>query len=129
MRFLLYALLFFLLLPAGCKGKEETGVLPADFPYELLREGDLVFRRGTGLVSKVVIAADKGGSYSHIGIIVKEDSMWKVVHAVPGEPDYKGDPDRIKMEDLSQFFQKERAKAGVVVRPLVDFAIYRRQAE
>lgn len=112
----------FLLLLTGCR-KEEKGGLPADFPYELLREGDLVFRRGTGLVSQAVIAANKNGGYSHIGIVIREKDAWKIVHAVPGEPDYKGDPDRIKMDDVSHFFCREYAKTGAIMRPSVDSAL------
>jgi len=115
----MYALVFFLVLMSGCK-KEERTTLPTDFPFEALREGDLVFRRGTGIVSQAVIAADKGGSYSHIGILMLKDSTWNVIHAVPGEPDYKGDPDRIKMEELTIFFSRERAKTGAVMRLSID---------
>jgi len=104
---------------SGCK-KEERTSLPTDFPFESLRDGDLVFRRGTGIVSQAVIAADKGGSYSHIGILIRKDSTWNVIHAVPGEPDFKGDPDRIKMEKLATFFNKERAKTGAVMRLTID---------
>jgi len=108
-----------LLILSGCKKEEQSG-MAVDFPYESLQEGDLVFRRGIGMVSRVVLAADKAGSYSHIGIVVKENSKWKVVHAVPGEPDYEGDPDRIKMDDIQLFFHKDRAKAGALMRLSMD---------
>lgn len=38
-------------------------------PVEILADGDLVFRRGTGLLSHVVTSASKDGVYSHIGIL------------------------------------------------------------
>ena len=83
-------------------------VLPAD---SLLREGDVVFRRGTGLISRAVLAADEDGQFSHIGIVVRNGNHWMVVHAVPGEPEFKGDSDRVKMEPIASFFCSEKLKA------------------
>jgi hypothetical protein len=88
-------------------------VLPAD---SLLREGDLVFRRGVGLISRAVLAADEHGRFSHIGIIVRKGNNWMVVHAVPGEPEFKGDSDRVKMEPVASFFSSEKAKSGAIMR-------------
>ncbi|NDV81367.1 YiiX/YebB-like N1pC/P60 family cysteine hydrolase [Bacteroides sp. 51] len=115
-------LILFLLPLSGCKKEKDTSI-STGFLYDSLRDGDLVFRRGTGIVSQAVLAVDKDGGYSHIGIVVKEGNTWKVVHAVPGEPDFKGDPDRIKMEDIAFFFSKERAKTGALMRPSVDSAL------
>ena len=39
-----------------------------------------------------------------------------VVHAVPGEPDYEGDPDRVKMETPEKFFISLNADIGEVKR-------------
>jgi hypothetical protein len=126
MKFPLYTLILFLFLASGCRKKE--GGLPAGFPLESLQEGDLVFRRGTGLVSRAVVAADKAGSYSHTGIVVKENNRWKVVHAVPGEPDGEENPDRIKMEELDLFFHKKRATTGAVMRLSISPTLCRRAA-
>ena len=38
------------------------------------------------------MAADRGGSYSHVGMVVDSCGVMMVVHAVPDEPDYEGDP-------------------------------------
>ncbi len=98
----------------ACKG---SGMGSSEgLPTESLRDGDLVFRRGTGLTSQVVLAADKSGAYSHVGILKQEAGKWFVIHAVPGEPDYKGDEDRVKMEPIEKFFAKERASSGAVMR-------------
>ena len=45
-----------------------------------------------------------------------EYGKWCVIHAVPGEPDYKGDEDRVKMEPIEKFFSKKRASKGAVMR-------------
>lgn len=126
-RLLLFLSLFFLFTVSSCNRKEETN-LAAHFPYDLLRDGDVVFRRGVGVLSRAVVMADKQGHYSHIGIVVKKDDKWKVVHAVPGEPDFEGDPDRVKMDDLTQFFANERAKTGALMRVSADSILCRQAA-
>ena len=108
-----------IILLAGCSDAPSVGCALRDssfFADSLLREGDLVFRRGTGMVSRAVLMADKGGIYSHIGLVVRDSGKWKVIHAVPGEPDFPGDPDRIKKEPLETFFSAKRAKSGAVMR-------------
>jgi len=103
-----------MVLVSGCRTEENTQVYV--FPEHLLQEGDLVFRRGTGIASRMVLAADQKGMYSHIGMVVRHDEVWKVIHAVPGEPDFKGDPDRVKMEPIHRFFASDRAACGALMR-------------
>lgn len=85
-------------------------------PVEILADGDLVFRRGTGLLSHVVTSASKDGVYSHIGILKKIGNEWFVIHAVPDEPDIEGDSDRVKIDSLSRFFMSDRAVRGMIAR-------------
>ena len=42
-------------------------ILPEDVG---LKAGDVVFRRGSGFTSQAVLLAEKGGAYSHTGIVV-----------------------------------------------------------
>ena len=77
-----------------------------------LREGDVVFRLGMGVCSRVVINADKGGSYSHVGIVVRDSGQLMIVHAVP----YEGDFDGVKRELPEEFWAATRASAGAVCR-------------
>ena len=115
-----------LLTLGSCKGDtEERTLLPADLE---LRPGDLVFRRGTGLTSHTVLIADNNGNYSHVGIIADSAGVMMVVHAVPGEPDFEGDPDRVKMEPPEKFFSSLNASLGEVCRP-TDSLMGRRAAE
>jgi len=81
-----------------------------------LKVGDVVFRRGSGFTSQVVLMAEHGGAYSHVGIVADSAGVLMVVHAVPGEPDYKGDEDRVKMEKPEDFFASIRAHQGAVYR-------------
>ncbi len=100
-------------------------ILPADC---ILQTGDVVFRRGSGVTSRTVIALDQKGEYSHVGIVVDSAGVKMVVHAVPGEPDFEGDPDRVKMDTPETFFSSFYAQLGEVCRPK-DFLSAVRAAE
>ena len=100
-----------LVLLFSCTSVQESRLLPLDE----IEEGDLAFRCGPGVFSRAVTTTEDDGRYSHIGVIVLEDGKWKVVHAVPGETEFKGDFDRVKMEDLDLFFSPERACRGSIV--------------
>lgn len=82
-----------------------------------LREGDVVLRRGEGLVSRLVLLADRHGRFSHAGIVVDSGGVPMIIHAVPGEPDFPGDVDRVKLETPARFFAAGRATRGEVMRP------------
>ena len=88
-------------------------ILPDDVE---LKAGDVVFRRGAGFTSHAVLVAEKGGTYSHTGIVVDSAGVLMIVHAVPGEPDFEGDEDRVKMELPQVFFHPMRALQGAVYR-------------
>lgn len=90
---------------------------------EMLREGDIIFRQGIGLTSHIVRAADGSGTYSHAGIVARGKNGWLVIHAVPDEPEYEGDEDRVKAEKVSDFFSPEKAACGAVMRVSVDSVI------
>ena len=109
---LLKTILFLTLVLVGCQGSSDKETPPVELPQELFRDGDIAFRRGTGITSRVVLAADREGAYSHTGILKKKAGQWYVIHAVPGEPDFKGDPDRVKMETVEVFFEKRKAVNG-----------------
>lgn len=99
----------------GCSNaKPPYCIMPEDCA---LHTGDVVFRRGSGLTSRTVIALDEKGEYSHVGIVVDSAGVKMVVHAVPDEPDFEGDPDRVKMDTPAQFFSSVYAQLGEVCRP------------
>ena len=106
-------IMFISLLAISCSGtKDKRSILPDDL---VLADGDVVFRRGTGLMSHTVVAAD-GGRYSHVGIVVDSAGVKMIVHAVPDEPDFPGDIDRVKMESPRKFFSTINANVGEVMR-------------
>ena len=111
--------IFFYLLLAitgGC----TTGIGNIELPYDQLREGDLVFRRGCNMTSNIIIAKDSY-NYSHIGMLhMQEDSSWHVIHAVNEEYDFEGDFDRVKIDPIERFFSGERASAGAIAHSFID---------
>jgi len=110
---------FFLI---GCKQKP---LFSLDLDETILREGDIAFRRGLSIASRVVLAAEKEGGYSHIGIVVGDTSGWFVIHAVPGETDKENPLEIMKKEPFVQFFAPDRAVAGAIFRldTLENFAL------
>ena len=104
-------LILFLML-VSCAERTES-ILP---PGTELRPGDVVFRQGVSPESYAVILSDREGIYSHIGIVADSAGCPVIVHAVPGEPDFDGDPDRIKMDAPDKFFMRSRAEIGEVMR-------------
>lgn len=121
----LFTIMIAVAMLASCAETEQRSILPEGCE---LRAGDVVFRRGSGLTSRAVLAADRHGAYSHIGIVVDSCGVMMVVHAVPGEPDYEGDPDRVKMDTPQRFFSSMNARIGEVKRLRGDSATALRAA-
>ncbi len=96
----------------GCTRSNHCTSIDVEALEQRLEQGDLVFRRGTGVVGHIVTSVDSRGEYSHVGIAVIKDGAWCVVHAVPHEPEFEGDIDRVKCEPLRSFVG--RYKEGAV---------------
>ena len=112
-----YSHLFFVvcLFIASCQNHQKT-YDPPTIDESILQEGDLAFRRGYSVASRMVLAADRSGNYSHTGIIVYDSTGWKVIHAVPAETDDEYPEERIKKETLAQFYAPDRSKEGAIFR-------------
>lgn len=110
---------------ASCGNQKPRTILPDGCK---LKTGDIVFRRGGGISSHAVMMADQGGRYSHVGIVVDSAGKKMIVHAVPGEPDFEGDPDRVKMETPEKFYSSVNANAGEVKRLTGDTLTARKAA-
>ena len=114
MRRLLVLILPLCMLACSDTDRMQSGsILPDDVE---LKAGDVVFRRGSGFTSQAVLIAEKGGSYSHTGIVVDSAGVPMIVHAVPGEPEFEDDEDRVKMEHPQAFFHPMRAQQGAIYR-------------
>lgn len=110
MKFFIAILSLFLIL-TSCVEKREI----RQFPLDQFAEGDLAFRCGRGFMSKAVTAVEDEGLYSHVGLVVRENGKWMIVHAVPAEPDFKGDFDRVKKDEPDVFYSHDRASSGCLV--------------
>ena len=108
-----------LLLMQACSGGENgrQGIATI-FPDTCeLQVGDVVFRQGVSLESEVVMLAQgREGMYSHCGIVVDSACVKMIVHAVPDEPDFEGDVNRVKMDRPDRFYMTTRASRGEVMR-------------
>lgn len=81
----------------------------------LLKDGDIIFRRGTDAVSRAILTSDTGGNYSHVGLIVMQHQHAFVLHAIPAE--ISGEGDKVKIEPLAMFTSSSRSLAVSVLRP------------
>ena len=108
----IYTLLPFLLL-ACAPTAPQRGV--PQIPYDSLRTGDIVFRRGCSYTSHIVLAGQANHNYSHIGMVQQTDSGWCVIHSVNDEHDHPTDFDRVKIEKIERFFAPGRATNGEIM--------------
>lgn len=106
------------LVCAGCGDASADCKTHCDELLPKLADGDLLFRKGTGVVGRIVTSVDSEGQYSHVGIVVQRDGEWYVVHAVPDEHEFKGDFDRVKCEPIRRFTDRY---------PNADLGLYRPQ--
>lgn len=109
--------------------RKESAKDDISLPEEMFADGDIVLRRGVGIMSHVVLAADEKSAFSHVGILKRIDKNWYVVHAVPDETEFEGDVDRVKIEPLSKFYAFNRASRGAVMRYRTDTVAAKRAAE
>lgn len=83
-----------------------------------IKEGDIVFRRGNGVASHLIIKADAYGQYSHCGIVIIKNDTVYVIHILPHETKDE-EKDKIKMESITAFFGENEARTGLVLRPMI----------
>ncbi len=80
---------------------------------ENLSDGDLVFRKGRDMVSRLVLTQGQSPRFSHVGVIIKNGEQASVVHALPeGTTDMAG----VQLESLSSFSSFENATDIVFYR-------------
>lgn len=103
--------LLILLLLGACSEKRTTDRPILNIPF-LLEEGDIVVRRGKGIISEMVLFADSQSEYSHMGLLIQVDSQLVVVHTVPHEGEFDG----IKQETVTEYFGYDKAAAGAIYR-------------
>lgn len=103
------------LLATGCAFSGKRAPAAPVLPEAEFRAGDLAFRTGTGLYSSLLNLQAEQIQYSHVGVLVRENGQWLVVHAVPGEVEGPDDFERVKAETPALFFAPDRARHGALV--------------
>lgn len=104
-----YILLILLLITSCRSGGNHYAATPPEIPISNFRSGDVAFRLGRTIESRA-IAAD--GGYSHVGIIIRNDSTLLVAHIEPS----RNSSELTKYESLEQFFHPDNASSGAVMR-------------
>jgi len=79
-----------------------------------LIDGDLVFRKGRDLVSRLVLTQGESAQFSHVGIVVRHENMVSVVHSLPESEVFPSGG--VQEEALSSFVSIDNAS---------DIAVYR----
>lgn len=84
------------------------------FNQDLLEKGDIILRRGSGILSNYIISVLKDSlPISHCGIIVKKDSDIHVIHSILREENaIKG----ITKEPIEDFVQEALLNSLVILR-------------
>ena len=99
----------------------KSRVINNNFNTEIIvKNGDLVFRKGRSVESEIVLVTDRESLYSHVGIIQIIEEVPFVIHTVPGDG-VKGSS-LVKQEALSVFFNSENAVMGSVFRIKREYA-------
>lgn len=80
----------------------------------LLEEGDIILRRGSGMVSDMIAKLlDEDYDLSHCGIVVQRDTTLYVVHAVSNNI---SEADGMQVHRLPEFIRQSQAGSVVVCR-------------
>lgn len=83
------------------------------FHAPVLRDGDIVLRRGLDLMSRLVLTQGDAARFSHVGLVVLQRNIPYVIHAMPEENRQRGGA---ILEPFAQFVSPSEA---------ADVAIYR----
>ena len=83
------------------------------YDISLLKTGDIIFRRGRSIVSQMVLSADGGSSYSHVGMIKIIEGTAFVAHTTTDEPPGE---DVARVEPLDVFLSDNRASSAAIYR-------------
>ena len=79
-----------------------------------LKEGDIILRRGKSLVSELLRSTSlHDRTFSHAGIIFRENGKWKVMHAIGGESAIR---DGVQSDDLLKFCSSTETDTVAVFR-------------
>lgn len=91
----------------------EAPLLGYAVPMPQLRDGDIILRRGLDLMSRLVLTQGDAARFSHVGLVVLQNDVPYVIHAMPADGDQPGGAIQ---ETLTKFTATSEA---------AEFAVYR----
>ena len=102
----------------GTSGDGGSNVLLVDTAVSLLQTGDVVLRMGTGAQSLLLSRLNKTDkSYSHCGMVVKENGYPFVYHCIGGEDNPNA---RLRRDSAHRFFSPLHNTALAIARYQLD---------
>lgn len=99
-------------LPVSRTSHDKTSItdnIPKSPDLSCIKVGDLVFRMGTVIDSRI-IANLSHSKYSHVGVVVETEPQIMVIQATTS--DYEDCPDQVVLSPITEFWSKEMAQAG-----------------
>ncbi len=85
----------------------------------VFESGDVLFRRGLGVLSRAVVSVDAESQFSHVGLIRRVGGQTWVIHASPG--DSLSQETSIGIETIDMFLSSGQSSAAALYRPLDGF--------
>ena len=104
----------------GKTGKSQFDSRTLEVPVHSLESGDVVFRKGTSMTSLTVSWLDRTALYTHVGLVLVENDVVEVIHAVPGDRYNELGPPTVIKESLGEFFSHDGVVAISVQRISID---------
>lgn len=81
---------------------------------DLIQDGDIILRHGYGLVSDMIVKTLKENiSLSHCAIVIKNDSLFGVVHSVSQSV---SEADGVQFQDIKTFIKHSQKNSILLVR-------------
>lgn len=128
---ILIVLAFFISIPLcyylyyRIQGRKNIIVIAADKNYrltleekELLQEGDIILRRGDGLISSMINNLNHADyQITHCAFLTKRNNKWHVIHTVSSS---LSDEDGVQIETLDKFTSHSIKNTLVVLRYQAD---------
>lgn len=106
--------IFLCLCQVGCSTEDEQAYKLNTLQVESFQPGDIILRRGKGLVSDgIAQVLNEPYDVTHCGILMQVDSGWAVVHAMS---DNSRDIDGVVAQKLDQFVAESKSGSIMVVR-------------
>ncbi|MDD4210278.1 MAG: YiiX/YebB-like N1pC/P60 family cysteine hydrolase [Bacteroidales bacterium] len=112
--FLLFLFVFLYQKISNQKERKNTYQLNS-YELSLLKEGDLIFRQGFGLISDIIAGRTKETyTISHCGILCKDsNNEWIVIHTVSNT---LAEIDGIQSDNLSRFVKNSKENSILILR-------------